>query len=342
MAKASMKKMLEAGVHFGHRSRFWHPKMEPYIYGTRNGVHIINLEKTLPQFNDVLNFASKTASQGGSILFVGTKRAASNIIKEEAIRCGMPYVNHRWLGGMMTNYKTIKASIKRLKDLEFLAEENFAQFTKKEALVMTREMEKLERSLGGIKVLGTIPDVVFVVDIGHEKNAVREAQTLRLPIIGVVDSNHNPEGIDYVIAGNDDSIRAIGYYARKIADAVLEAKASIVETKPATKKVETSTKKPAAKKEAVEAEAPAEEKKPAAKKPAAKKPAAKKEAVEAEAPAEEKKPAAKKPAAKKPAAKKEAVEAEAPAEEKKPAAKKPAAKKPAAKKPAAKKSETEK
>ena len=322
MAKASMKKMLEAGVHFGHRSRFWHPKMEPYIYGTRNGVHIINLEKTLPQFNDVLNFASKTASQGGSILFVGTKRAASNIIKEEAIRCGMPYVNHRWLGGMMTNYKTIKASIKRLKDLEFLAEENFAQFTKKEALVMTREMEKLERSLGGIKDLGTIPDVVFVVDIGHEKNAVREAQTLRLPIIGVVDSNHNPEGIDYVIAGNDDSIRAIGYYARKIADAVLEAKASIVETKPAAKKAETSTKKPAAKKEAVEAEVPAEEKKPAAKK----------EAVEAEVPAEEKKPAAKKPAAKKPAAKKpaakkEAVEAEVPAEEKKPAAKKPATKK---------------
>jgi len=331
MAKASMKKMLEAGVHFGHRSRFWHPKMEPYIYGTRNGVHIINLEKTLPQFNDVLNFASKTAAQGGSILFVGTKRAASNIIKEEAIRCGMPYVNHRWLGGMMTNYKTIKASIKRLKDLEFLAEENFAQFTKKEALVMTREMEKLERSLGGIKDLGSIPDVVFVVDIGHEKNAVREARTLRLPIIGVVDSNHNPEGIDYVIAGNDDSIRAIGYYARKIADAVLEAKASIVETKPVVKKTE-----PAAKKEAVESapvvEADAEEKKPAAKKEAVE------TAPEVEADAEEKKPAAKKPAAKKPAAKKPAAKKPA---AKKPAAKKPAAKKPAAKKPAAKKTETD-
>jgi small subunit ribosomal protein S2 len=339
MAKASMKKMLEAGVHFGHRSRFWHPKMEPYIYGTRNGVHIINLEKTLPQFNDVLNFASKTAAQGGSILFVGTKRAASNIIKEEAIRCGMPYVNHRWLGGMMTNYKTIKASIKRLKDLEFLAEENFAQFTKKEALVMTREMEKLERSLGGIKDLGSIPDVVFVVDIGHEKNAVREARTLRLPIIGVVDSNHNPEGIDYVIAGNDDSIRAIGYYARKIADAVLEAKASIVETKSAAKKAE-----PTAKKEAVEAapetETAAEEKKPAAKKEAVE------AAPETETAAEEKKPAAKKEAAKKttakkPAAKKEAVEAapetETAAEEKKPAAKKEAAKKTTAKKPAAKK-----
>jgi len=325
MAKASMKKMLEAGVHFGHRSRFWHPKMEPYIYGTRNGVHIINLEKTLPQFNDVLNFASKTASQGGSILFVGTKRAASNIIKEEAIRCGMPYVNHRWLGGMMTNYKTIKASIKRLKDLEFLAEENFAQFTKKEALVMTREMEKLERSLGGIKDLGTIPDVVFVVDIGHEKNAVREAQTLRLPIIGVVDSNHNPEGIDYVIAGNDDSIRAIGYYARKIADAVLEAKASIVETKPAAKKE--------ASEESTESEAPAKDKKPAAKKEASE------ESTESEAPAKDKKPAAKKPAAKKEAAKKPAAKKEA---AKKPAAKKEAAKKPAAKKPAAKKTTAKK
>lgn len=225
MAQTSMKKMLEAGVHFGHRSRFWHPKMERYIYGTRNGVHIINLEKTLPMFNDVLNFASKTVTTGGSILFVGTKRAASDIIKEEALRCGMPYVNHRWLGGMMTNYKTIKASIKRLKDLEFLAEENFTQFGKKEGLMMTREMEKLERSLGGIKDLGGIPDVVFVIDIGHERSAVKEAQKLNLPLIGVVDSNHNPEGIDYVIPGNDDSIRAIGFYAREIANAILDAKA---------------------------------------------------------------------------------------------------------------------
>jgi len=269
MAKASMKKMLEAGVHFGHRARFWHPKMEPFIYGTRNGVHIINLEKTLPQLNDVLNFAGKTASQGGSILFVGTKRAATNIIKEEAIRCGMPYVNHRWLGGMMTNYKTIKASIKRLKDLEFLAEENFAQYSKKEALAMIREMEKLERSLGGIKDLGGIPDVVFVIDIGHERNAVREAQTLQIPIIGVVDSNHNPEGIDYMIAGNDDSIRAISYYTREIANAILESKASIStkkisqdkNIKPETKKAET--KKPTAKK--------AETKKAETKKPTAKK-----------------------------------------------------------------------
>ncbi|HIM58577.1 MAG TPA: 30S ribosomal protein S2 [Gammaproteobacteria bacterium] len=249
MTKTSMKKMLEAGVHFGHRSRFWHPKMERYIYGTRNGVHIINLEKTLPMFNDVLNFASKTTAAGGSILFVGTKRAATDIIKEEAIRCGMPYVNHRWLGGMMTNYKTIKASIKRLKDLEFLAEENFTQFGKKEALMMTREMEKLERSLGGIKNLGGIPDVVFVVDIGHEKNAVKEAQKLNLPLIGIVDTNHNPEGIDYVIPGNDDSIRAIGFYAREIANAILEAKAAAgVQAKKAP------AKKPTAKKAEVKAE----------------------------------------------------------------------------------------
>lgn len=255
MAKTSMKKMLEAGVHFGHRSRFWHPKMERYIYGTRNGVHIINLEKTLPMFNDVLNFASKTAAAGGSILFVGTKRAATDIVKEEAIRCGMPYVNHRWLGGMMTNYKTIKASIKRLKDLEFLAEENFTQFGKKEALMMTREMEKLERSLGGIKDLGGIPDVVFVIDIGHEKNAIKEAQKLHLPLIGVVDTNHNPEGIDYVIPGNDDSIRAIGFYAREIANAVLEAKAAAgAQTKKAP------AKKPAAKKSEAKVESKAEAK----------------------------------------------------------------------------------
>jgi len=260
MAKTSMKNMLEAGVHFGHRSRFWHPKMERFIYGTRNGVHIINLEKTLPMFNDVLNFASKTAAAGGSILFVGTKRAASDIMKQEAIRCGMPYVNHRWLGGMMTNYKTIKSSIKRLKDLEFLAEENFTQFGKKEALMMTREMDKLERSLGGIKDLGGIPDVVFVIDIGHEKNAVAEAKKLNMPIIGVVDTNHNPEGIDYVIPGNDDSIRAISFYAREIANAVLEAKAAAgvaVADKPVKKKAPAKKAEPKqeAKTEKVEAEA---------------------------------------------------------------------------------------
>ena len=326
MAKASMKKMLEAGVHFGHRARFWHPKMEPFIYGTRNGVHIINLEKTLPQFNDVLNFASKTAAQGGSILFVGTKRAASNIIKEEAIRCGMPYVNHRWLGGMMTNYKTIKASIKRLKDLEFLAEENFAQYSKKEALAMVREMEKLERSLGGIKDLGGIPDVLFVVDIGHERNAVREAHTLQLPIIGVVDSNHNPEGIDYMIAGNDDSIRAISYYTREIANAVLEAKASISTKKVSKEKeIKAEAKKPAAKADNI---TETEAKKPAAKKAVAKKPAAKKTVA--------KKTAAKKTVAKKTAAKKTVAKK---AVAKKAVAKKAVAKKAVAKKAVAKKQE---
>ena len=288
---------------------------------------------------------------GASILFVGTKRAASNIIKEEAIRCGMPYVNHRWLGGMMTNYKTIKASIKRLKDLEFLAEENFSQYSKKEALAMTREMEKLERSLGGIKDLGGIPDVIFVVDIGHERNAVREAHTLQLPIIGVVDSNHNPEGIDYMIAGNDDSIRAISYYAREIANAVLEAKASIStkkvskakDKKPAAKTealTETEDKKPAAKTEAVtetEVKKPAtkkaETKKPATKKAETKKPATKKAETKKPATkkAETKKPATKKAETKKPATKK--------AETKKPATKKAETKKPATKKPAAKKSE---
>ncbi|MBE8189991.1 MAG: 30S ribosomal protein S2 [Candidatus Thioglobus sp.] len=310
MAEASMKKMLEAGVHFGHRSRFWHPKMQRYIYGTRNGVHIINLEKTLPMFNEVLNFASKTTASGGSILFVGTKRAACDIIKQEAVRCGMPYVNHRWLGGMMTNYKTIKASIKRLKDLEFLAEENFAQFGKKEGLMMTREMAKLERSLGGIKDLGGIPDVVFVIDIGHEKNAVKEAQKLKLPLIGVVDSNHNPEGIDYVIPGNDDSIRAIGFYVREIANAVLEAKAAAgtpevktpIKKKPVAKTPEIAdvqakiAERTAEKIDEKTAEKTTEKtKKPAVKKTEkAKKPAAKK-AVAAKKPSEK---ATKKPSEK--------------------------------------------
>ncbi len=322
MAKTTMKKMLEAGVHFGHRSRFWHPKMERYIYGTRNGVHIINLEKSLPMFNDVLNFASKTAANGGSILFVGTKRAASGIMQEEAIRCGMPYVNHRWLGGMMTNYKTIKASIKRLKDLEFLAEENFSQFGKKEALMMTREMEKLERSLGGIKDLGGIPDIVFVIDIGHEKNAVKEAQKLNLPVIGIVDTNHNPEGIDYVIPGNDDSIRAIGFYAREIANAILEAKSATPESGAEKKVVKTTIKPSTAKKDKADDGA----KQTTSNAEPAKKPVVKKPTIKAEPAA--KKPVVKKPAAKKPVAKKPAA--------KKPAAKKPAAKKPAAKKPAAK------
>jgi len=249
----TMRQMLEAGVHFGHQTRYWNPKMEAYIFGERNKIHIINLEKTLPLFEEASKFLKNLAANKGRILFVGTKRQAREIIKEEAERAGCPYVNHRWLGGMMTNYKTIKSSIKRLKDLEFLAEENFAQFGKKEKLNLRREQEKLERSLGGIKDLGGLPDVVFVIDIGHEKNAIKEAKILQLPIIGVVDTNHNPEGIDYVIPGNDDSIRAITLYAREIANAVLEAKvanAGDPDDKPVKKVVKKEAPKTEDKKEA--------------------------------------------------------------------------------------------
>ena len=243
MATIKMKTMLESGVHFGHRTRFWHPKMAPYIYGVRNDIHIINLEKTLPMFNDALNFIGKSIAEGKNVLFVGTKRSASNIIKEEAIRCGMPYVNHRWLGGMMTNYKTIKASIKRLKDLEFLAEDNFAHVNKKEGLMMQREMVKLERSLGGIKNLNNTPDILFIMDIGHEKIAIKEAQKLKLPIVAVVDTNYNPQNIDYIIPGNDDSIRSIGFYTREVTNTILEAKASLLQTKTVTTKPEVKVAK---------------------------------------------------------------------------------------------------
>lgn len=237
-----MKTMLESGVHFGHRSRFWHPKMAPYIYGVRNDIHIINLEKTLPMFNDALNFISKSVVAGRNILFVGTKRAATQIIKEEAIRCNMPYVNRRWLGGMMTNYKTIKSSIKRLRDLEFLAEDNFTHVNKKEGLMMQREMEKLEKNLGGIKELNSIPDILFIIDVGHEKIAVREAQKIRLPIVAIVDTNYNPRGIDYVIPGNDDSIRAISFYVREVTNTILEAKAAILQNQGTGQAVEVSKK----------------------------------------------------------------------------------------------------
>ena len=242
MAKISMKTMLESGVHFGHRSRFWHPKMAPYIYGIRNDIHIINLEKTLPMFNDALNFIGQSIAQGKKILFVGTKRPATNIIKEEALRCEMPYVNHRWLGGMMTNYKTIKSSIKRLKDLEFLAEDNFTHVNKKEGLMMQREMEKLEKNLGGIKDLNGVPDILFVIDIGHERIAIQEAKKLGLPIVAVIDTNYSPEGIDYVIPGNDDSIRSIGFYIREVTNTILEAKASILEKQNHATTVEVSKK----------------------------------------------------------------------------------------------------
>ena len=224
MAAVTMREMLAAGVHFGHQARFWNPKMSPFIFGERDKIHIINLEKTLPRFNDATNFVGKVAAKKGTVLFVGTKRAARSIVKEEADRCDMPYVNHRWLGGMLTNFNTVRKSIKRLKELETMATDgSFAKLNKKEALMLTREMEKLDRSLGGIKDMNKLPDALFVVDVGHEKIAVREAQKLGIPVIGVVDTNNNPEGVDYVIPGNDDAMRAIRLYISAMADAVNDA-----------------------------------------------------------------------------------------------------------------------
>lgn len=223
----TMRQMLEAGVHFGHRKRDWNPKMSEYIYGIHYQVHIINLELSLPLFRDALNFVSNLAAKKGKILFVGTKKAASDIVREEATRCGMPYVNHRWLGGMLTNYKTIRQSIKRLKDLEATFESGgYEGLTKKEKLHLSREKEKLERSLGGIKDMGSLPDALFVIDVGHEKIAIDEAVKLGVPVIGIVDTNNSPERVDYIIPGNDDSIRAISLYTSAIADVILEARAS--------------------------------------------------------------------------------------------------------------------
>jgi|TARA_R110001599_G_scaffold86669_6_gene232329 small subunit ribosomal protein S2 len=220
-----MRDMLKAGAHFGHQTRYWNPKMGKYIFGARNKIHIINLEKTMPMFHDALTFVEKLASGKNKVLFVGTKRAASKIIAEEATRAGMPYVDHRWLGGMLTNYKTIRASIKRLRDLEIQAEDGtFTKLTKKEALMRTRDLEKLDRSLGGIKDMGGLPDAMFVIDVDHERIAITEANKLGIPVIGIVDTNSSPDGVDYVIPGNDDAIRAIKLYAAAMADAVLSGK----------------------------------------------------------------------------------------------------------------------
>lgn len=227
MANISMRQMLEAGVHFGHQSRYWNPKMAPYIFGERNKIHIINLEHSLPMFQEAANFIGKLAANRGTILFVGTKRAAQIAVKDAAQRCGMPYVNRRWLGGMLTNYKTVKASIKRLKDLETMTTDGtLERLPKKEALTMTRSLEKLERSLGGIKNMNGLPDAMFVIDVGHERIAISEANKLGIPVIGVVDSNNSPDGIDYVIPGNDDAIRAISLYVNGMADAINEGKES--------------------------------------------------------------------------------------------------------------------
>lgn len=223
----SMRDMLKAGVHFGHQTCHWNPKMASYIFGARNKIHIINLEKTLPMMNDALNFIGNLASKKGKILFVGTKSAAHEIIKEEAQRCRMPYVDHRWLGGMLTNYKTIRQSIKRLKDLEVLFDKgNFGRLTKKEILNLTRDKQKLERGLGGIKNMGGLPDAIFIVDVGQEKIAIAEANRLSIPVIGIVDTNNSPDGVSYVVPGNDDSIRSIQLYAKAVADCILDARAS--------------------------------------------------------------------------------------------------------------------
>lgn len=222
----TMRQMLEAGVHFGHQTRFWNPKMAPFIFGHRNNIHILNLEKTLPLYQEAMRFVRQLSSNKGQVLFVGTKRQARDIVREEAARCGAPFVDHRWLGGMLTNFKTVKQSIRRLEELTAMtADGSLERLSKKEALMITRELEKLERSLGGIKEMGGVPDAMFVIDVGYQKNAVVEARKLGIPIIGVVDTNNSPEGVDYVIPGNDDSTRAIRLYARGVADAILEGRA---------------------------------------------------------------------------------------------------------------------
>jgi small subunit ribosomal protein S2 len=360
--------MLEAGVHFGHQTRFWNPKMSQFIFGSRNKVHVINLENTVPAFNEALEVLRVEAAKGNQVLFVGTKRAANKIIKEQAERCGMPYVSHRWLGGMLTNYKTIRASIRRFRDLETQQNDGtFDKITKKEVLMRTRMKDKLENSIGGIKDMNGLPDILFVVDVDHERIAINEANKLGIRVVGIVDTNSDPDGVDHIIPGNDDSIRAIKLYAASVADSILEGKAQAasvtskdefvevdekstekttpevaaeptaeVAVEPAAEVVAEPTAEVAAEPaaEATAKKAPAKKlaaKKAPAKKPAAKKAPAKKPAAK-KAPA--KKPAAKKAPAKKPAAKK--APAKKPAAKKAPA-KKPAAKKAPAKKPAAKK-----
>ena len=225
--QVTMRQMLEAGVHFGHQTRFWNPKMAPYIFGHRNKIHIVNLEKSLPMFQEAQKFVRQLAANKGNVLFVGTKRAARDIVREEAQRAGMPYVDQRWLGGMLTNFKTVKQSIKRLNDLEAsLAEPG--RLSKKEILTVQREVDKLNRSLGGIREMGGLPDALFIIDVGYQKGAVVEAKKLGIPVIGVVDTNNSPEGVDYVIPGNDDSARAIRLYARGMADAALEGRAQVI------------------------------------------------------------------------------------------------------------------
>ncbi len=227
---ATMRQMLEAGVHFGHQTRFWNPKMAQYIFGARNKIHIVNLEKTMEKYNEAMTYVRRLAANRGTILFVATKRQARDIIAEEAKRAGMPYVDNRWLGGMMSNFKTIKGSLKRLKELETMQNDGtFDRMSKREALTLKREFDKLMTSMGGIKDMVSLPDALFIIDVGYQKIAVQEANKLGIPVVGVVDTNHTPDGVDYVIPGNDDSSKAIRLYARGVADAILEGKSQAVQ-----------------------------------------------------------------------------------------------------------------
>ncbi len=246
----NIRQMLEAGVHFGHQMRFWNPKIAPYIFGSKNKIHIIDLEKTLVLYRQAVNFLGSIAAKKGKILFVGTKQQARNLVRDEATRCQMPYVNYRWLGGMLTNYKTIRQSLKRLRELEELRDSHtFSRITKKESLAVTREISKLERSLGGIRNMGGLPDAIFVIDVKNENIVVSEAMKLRIPIVGIVDTNSSPDGIDYVIPGNDDSMRAIQFYLQGIADTIIEARSGIMEEEAMEEKREFE--KRVAKKETV-------------------------------------------------------------------------------------------
>jgi small subunit ribosomal protein S2 len=292
MSKVTMRDMLAAGVHFGHRTCYWNPKMGSYIFGSREKIHIMNLEKTLPLFHDALNFVSSVAANHGKVLFVGTKSAACEIIREQARRCNMPYVDHRWLGGMLTNYKTVRQSINRLRDLEAMRDNGtFERMIKKEALQLSRELTKLERGLGGIKDMGGIPDALFVIDVGHEKISIQEAKRLSIPVIGIVDSNNSPDDVDYVIPGNDDSRRAIELYVKAAADVILAAKAEAEIEAAAKREAKAKAEAEAKKKKAAKAkeakETAVDDSKEAA--PAEPKAAASKEAAaDAKAKADEK------------------------------------------------------
>lgn len=311
MATPSMREMLEAGVHFGHQTRYWNPKMAPFIFGERSRIHIINLEQTLPLYHEALEFVKRLVADGGTVLFVGTKRAARDTVAEEAVRCGMPYVNQRWLGGTLTNFKTVRQSIRRMKELEQQsADGSFERLGKKEVITLRREMEKLEKSLGGIKDMPGLPDALFVIDVGHEKIAVSEARKLNIPIVGIVDTNNSPDGVDYVIPGNDDAIRAVQLYTQGVSAAVLLGKESMpqlagndedefveLDEQGNPKRGRTRGKKaPVTRKPAATSRGG---KKVTAAKPAAAGAASEAGAADAGKPAVAKKPAARKPATKK-------------------------------------------